>query len=59
MARPQILSLPERLDIDLDATGRGVCVAFVDVGFYAHPDLLYPEKRVRAFLDVTRPEPSP
>jgi serine protease AprX len=59
MARPRILSLGERLDIDPELTGRGVCVAFVDVGFYPHPDLLYPDKRIRAYVDVTKKAPAP
>ncbi|MEO7095655.1 MAG: S8 family serine peptidase, partial [Polyangiales bacterium] len=57
MGRPQILSLRERLDADERSAGRGVCVAFVDLGFYAHPDLLHPRKRIRAFVDVTRERP--
>src|SRR3954469_1712198 len=57
MPRPQILSLRERLDADQGPAGRGVCVALVDLGFYAHPDLLHPRKRIRAFVDVTRERP--
>jgi serine protease AprX len=56
--RPQILSLADRLDVDVTATGKGVVMAFVDIGFHAHPDLLYPEKRLLAYVDVTRDEPS-
>ncbi len=53
----EILSLPERLDADLDLRGRGICVAFVDSGFFAHPDLVMPRRRLRAFADATRPRP--
>lgn len=57
--RPQqILSLADRLDVDVAATGQGVTMAFVDIGFHAHPDLLYPEKRLLAYVDVTRETPS-
>jgi serine protease AprX len=59
MGRPQILSLPERLDVDHALTGRGVVIGFVDVGFYAHPDLFHPTKRMRAYVDVTRDRPDP
>lgn len=59
MARPRILSLPERLDAHPDFSGRGVTVAFVDAGFFAHPDLMRPSRRVRAFVDVTRDDPRP
>lgn len=54
MARPQVLSLPERLDADPRFSGRGVCVAFVDAGFFAHPDLLRPVGRLRAVVDAHR-----
>lgn len=55
--RPQILSLPERLGGHPSYNGRGVTLAFVDLAFYAHPDLTLPTSRVRAFADVTRDEP--
>lgn len=57
MPRPQILSLPERLNCHYDYAGRGVVVAFVDSGFYPHPDLMRPKRRVRAYADVTRDVP--
>lgn len=57
--RPQILSLPERLDAHPDYAGRGVTMGFVDVGFYPHPDLVRPERRIRALADVTRATPRP
>lgn len=56
--RPQILSLADRLALDPQATGKGVVIAFVDVGFYAHPDLLCPSRRIRAYADVTREAPA-
>jgi serine protease AprX len=57
--RPQVLSLPERLDADLDVTGRGVVLALVDSGFFAHPDLMRPERRILAYVDAARPEAEP
>jgi len=48
MARPQILSLTERLEAHPDYAGRGVTIGFVDVGFYPHPDLVQPHNRIRA-----------
>lgn len=36
--------------------GRGVTVAFLDSGFYAHPDLTQPKSRIRAYVDVTNPK---
>jgi serine protease AprX len=57
LTRPQILSIPERLDADPRLTGRGVCIGFVDSGFYPHPDLMRPERRIVAYVDVTRDLP--
>src|SRR5207244_4403652 len=57
--RPQILSIPERLDADPRFSGQGVCVGFVDVGFYPHPDLMRPKRRIRAYADATRDVPLP
>lgn len=59
MLRPQILALLERLDAHPEATGKGVTIAFVDVGFYPHPDLVQPTHRIKAYADVARPKPQP
>jgi serine protease AprX len=34
--------------------GRGVTIAFLDSGFFAHPDLVAPRDRILKYLDVTR-----
>ena len=39
-----ILPTPVRLGASEGATGRGVTVAFLDAGFYAHPDLVRPAR---------------
>jgi serine protease AprX len=57
MSRPQILSIPERLASHPGYTGEGVVIAFVDSGFYPHPDLVQPRRRVRVYADVTRDSP--
>ncbi|HEY1954306.1 MAG TPA: S8 family serine peptidase [Polyangiaceae bacterium] len=59
MARPQIPSLVERLCPDTRYAGRGVCIAFVDAGFFPHADLQLPRGRIRAYVDVTRDKPEP
>ena len=59
MPRPQVLSIPERLHADPDAAGRGIVMAFVDAGFYPHPDLMRPDKRIVAYVDAARPDPVP
>lgn len=52
------LSLHERLDIDGDATGRGVTLAFIDSAFIPHPDLVRPRDRVRVFADMSKDVPT-
>ncbi|NUP05172.1 MAG: S8 family serine peptidase [Polyangiaceae bacterium] len=57
MGRIQLLSIPERLDAYADITGQDVVMGFVDVGFYPHPDLMRPDRRIRAYADATREVP--
>lgn len=47
-----------RLNAHPDYTGRGVTIAFLDSGFYPHPDLQTPEDRILAYHDVTAERPS-
>jgi serine protease AprX len=49
----QILPTPLRVGADERFTGRGVTVAFLDSGFYPHPDLTEPHNRVRRYVNVT------
>lgn len=35
--------------------GKGVTIAFIDSGFYPHPDLTQPYNRILAYYDVTEP----
>ena len=56
MARPQLLSIPERIDASTRFTGKGVTIALVDSGFYPHPDLMRPRRRIKAYADATRDE---
>jgi serine protease AprX len=53
-----LLPTPLRMDADPRATGRGVTIAFIDSGFYPHPDMLRPRKRILAIVDVTDEEKS-
>jgi serine protease AprX len=48
----RVLPTPLRLDADNRFTGRGVTMAFLDSGFYAHPDLTTPENRILAYHDI-------
>jgi serine protease AprX len=47
-----VLSTPLRLDADERFTGRGVTIAFLDSGFYPHPDLVTPKSRVLAYHSI-------
>ncbi|HEX7333065.1 MAG TPA: S8 family serine peptidase [Pyrinomonadaceae bacterium] len=42
-----------RLNADPEYSGKGVTVAFLDSGFYPHPDLVTPMSRVVAYEDLS------
>ena len=48
-----ILPTPVRLGALEEYRGRGVTIAFLDSGFYAHPDLTQPDDRILAYVDLT------
>lgn len=48
----KILPTPLRLGASARFTGRGVTIAFLDSGFYAHPDLVEPRNRILRYVDV-------
>jgi len=52
----QALPVPVRMDADERYTGRGVTVAFLDSGFYAHKDLVEPDNRILAYHNIFEPE---
>jgi len=47
-----VLPTPLRLNADERFTGRGVTIAFLDSGFYAHDDLTKPENRIVAYHSI-------
>jgi serine protease AprX len=47
-----VLPTPLRMDADERFTGRGVTIAFLDSGFYAHPDLTKPRNRILAYHSI-------
>jgi serine protease AprX len=49
-----IMPTPMRLGADEGLRGRGVTICFIDSGFIAHPDFLYPEPRILAGYDAVR-----
>lgn len=48
----QALPVPVRMDADERYTGRGVTIAFLDSGFYAHKDLIEPDNRILAYHNI-------
>jgi serine protease AprX len=47
-----VLPTPVRMEADERFTGRGVTIAFLDSGFYAHEDLIEPENRIAAYKSI-------
>src|SRR5258708_10877409 len=47
-----VLPTPLRMDADERFTGRGITIAFLDSGFYAHPDLTTPNSRILAYHSI-------
>jgi serine protease AprX len=47
-----------RLGVDPDRAARGVTIAFLDSGFYPHPDLTQPVSRIVAYNDLANPRAS-
>lgn len=54
----RVLPTPLRLDTDDRFAGRGVTIAFLDSGFYAHPDLTTPHNRILAYHNNLKDDPS-
>lgn len=56
----QALPVPVRMDADERYTGRGITIAFLDSGFYAHKDLTEPVNRIVAYHSIfaTHDDPS-
>jgi serine protease AprX len=48
----KVLPTPLRLDAPEQLRGRGVTIAFLDSGFYAHPDLVEPRNRIRKYVNL-------
>ena len=47
-----VLPTPLRMNADEQFTGRGVTIAFLDSGFYAHDDLTQPINRIVAYHSI-------
>ena len=55
----QALPVPVRMDADERYTGRGVTIAFLDSGFYAHKDLTEPVNRIVAYHNIFAVDDNP
>ena len=53
----QLLPTPIRVHANPNFTGRGINVAFLDSGFYPHPDLVRPKNRILCYVDATHQTP--
>jgi serine protease AprX len=52
-----LIPTPLRVGANPAFTGQGVTLAFLDSGFYPHPDLIRPENRILCYVDATGKEP--
>ena len=52
----RILQVPDRVQANPRLAGRGVTIAFLDSGFYPHPDLVRPTNRIVCHVDATTAE---
>src|SRR5205085_10006085 len=48
----RILPTPLRVGADERFTGRGITIAFLDSGFYPHPDLTEPRNRILRYINI-------
>lgn len=53
-----VIPTPVRLDALKRYRGHNITIAFLDSGFYPHPDLVAPRNRIIAYHDVTGEEPA-
>lgn len=49
----KLLTTPVRVHANTNFTGRGITIAFLDSGFYPHPDLVRPKNRIVCYVDAT------
>ena len=53
----RLLPTPDRVAASPQYTGKGITLAFIDSGFYPHPDLTQPHNRIKSFVDATHENP--
>ena len=47
-----VIPTPLRINADPRYTGKGITIAFIDSGFYPHPDLIKPENRILSYINI-------
>jgi serine protease AprX len=52
----EVIPTPLRMNVDLRYTGKGVTIAFIDSGFYPHPDITKPVNRVLKYVNIAEPD---
>lgn len=52
----EIIPTPLRLNVLSRYSGKGITIAFIDSGFYPHPDLTTPNNRILAYVNVPEPD---
>jgi serine protease AprX len=52
----EVIPTPLKLNADMRYTGKGVTIAFIDSGFYPHPDITQPTNRVLAYVNMAEPD---
>jgi len=52
-----VIPTPVRMQADQAYSGKGVTIAFLDSGFYPHPDLTSRSNRIVAYKDLTNERP--
>lgn len=54
--RYAVIPTPIRLRSSQELSGNAITIAFLDSGFFPHPDLTQPDNRILAYHDVTNPD---
>lgn len=52
----EIIPTPLRINAVSRYSGKGVTIAFLDSGFYPHPDLTMPDNRVLKYVNIPHPD---
>lgn len=50
-----VIPTPLRVNANPRYTGKRVTIAFIDSGFFPHPDLIYPENRILTYVNLANP----